>query len=61
MANLREKCKEQLTDEMRDNSPKVYVSKAGAHYIRAEDFFRSRKGRELIKVAAKLEVEKKSK
>jgi hypothetical protein len=54
MSKVQERSKS--SSEEVQESPKVYVSKSGVHYIKPEEFFKSTKGKELIKVAAKLKV-----
>jgi len=50
MSKVQEKSKS--SSEETQESPKVYVSKSGVHYIKPKDFFQSAKGKKLIKDAA---------
>ena len=40
-------------------SPQVYVSEAGAHYIKPKEFFQSVRGKALIKQASRANIVKK--
>lgn len=57
MSKVQEKSKS--SSETTQESPKVYVSKSGVHYIKVGEFFHSVKGKKLIKEAASLKVKAK--
>ena len=39
--------------------PQVYVSEAGAHYVKPKEFFQSERGKALIKQASRANIVKK--
>ncbi len=54
MSKVREKSKSSSGETQ--ESPKVYVSKSGVHFIKVNEFFHSAKVKKLIREAASLKV-----